>query len=105
MKRLLRNAARLPVLIYRLAVSPFLRPRCRFYPTCSAYMLDALDTHGLFKGMTLGILRISRCHPWREQGGHDPVPKRFAWGDVFSYKRTHKPKAQRPPDEERRTSR
>jgi hypothetical protein len=59
--------------IYRYAISPMLGSRCRFYPSCSAYALEALQRHGPFKGSWLAIHRIGRCHPWNP-GGHDPVP-------------------------------
>jgi putative membrane protein insertion efficiency factor len=46
--------------------------RCRFYPTCSEYMLEALDAQGLLAGTAAGILRILKCHPWHP-GGYDPI--------------------------------
>ena len=58
--------------IYRGAISPLLPSACRYTPTCSQYMLDALNKYGLFKGGWMGIKRISRCHPWGGHG-HDPV--------------------------------
>ncbi|HYJ40464.1 MAG TPA: membrane protein insertion efficiency factor YidD [Steroidobacteraceae bacterium] len=58
---------------YQLAISPLLGPRCRFYPTCSQYAIEAIETHGALRGVWLTIKRISRCHPWHE-GGFDPVP-------------------------------
>jgi putative membrane protein insertion efficiency factor len=64
---------------YQLTVSPVLSflggpgSGCRFQPTCSAYFLEALETHGLFRGTALGLRRIGRCHPWGGEG-HDPVP-------------------------------
>jgi putative membrane protein insertion efficiency factor len=58
---------------YQLAISPFLGPRCRFYPSCSHYAIEAIETHGSLRGSWLTIKRISRCHPWHE-GGFDPVP-------------------------------
>jgi putative membrane protein insertion efficiency factor len=58
---------------YQLAISPFLGPRCRFYPSCSHYAIEAIETHGSLRGVWLTIKRISRCHPWHE-GGFDPVP-------------------------------
>ncbi|MBN2646609.1 MAG: membrane protein insertion efficiency factor YidD [Thiotrichales bacterium] len=58
---------------YQLFISPLLGPRCRFYPSCSHYALEALQVHGLFKGSWLAIRRISRCHPGHP-GGLDPVP-------------------------------
>jgi uncharacterized protein len=47
--------------------------QCRFYPTCSTYMIEAVDRYGAVKGIALGVKRIFRCHPWNE-GGYDPVP-------------------------------
>ena len=79
-----------PVRLYRYFISPLLGPRCRFYPTCSAYMLEAIDRHGAVRGGLLGLRRLLHCHPWSGVHGHDPVPKRFAWGDFFGYKREQK---------------
>ncbi|MDH3589077.1 MAG: membrane protein insertion efficiency factor YidD [Gammaproteobacteria bacterium] len=59
--------------VYRYAVSPFLGPRCRFYPTCSSYAEQALHTHGVWRGSWLAMRRIGKCHPWHS-GGVDPVP-------------------------------
>ena len=58
---------------YQLAISPLLGPRCRFYPSCSHYAIEAIETHGALRGSWLTVKRISRCHPWHE-GGFDPVP-------------------------------
>lgn len=63
------------VRFYQLTISPWLGSNCRYTPTCSNYMLEALRTHGLIKGLYLGVKRISRCHPWGGSG-HDPVPKK-----------------------------
>ena len=60
---------------YQLAISPLLGPRCRFYPSCSHYAMEAIETHGALRGTWLTIKRISRCHPFHE-GGFDPVPGR-----------------------------
>lgn len=62
------------VRFYQLAISPWLGSNCRYSPTCSHYMIEALRTHGLIKGLYLGIKRILRCHPWGGSG-YDPVPK------------------------------
>lgn len=61
------------VRLYQLVISPWLRPACRFEPSCSAYAIEALRKHGALKGGWLTLRRLSRCHPW---GGHgyDPVP-------------------------------
>lgn len=58
---------------YRYCISPFIGSRCRFYPTCSTYGLEAIKIHGALKGGWLTLKRISRCHPL-SQGGEDPVP-------------------------------
>ena len=58
---------------YRLVLSPWLGNACRFTPTCSAYSLEALQTHGAAMGTYLTLKRIGRCNPFCA-GGHDPVP-------------------------------
>ena len=60
---------------YRFAISPLYGQVCRFYPTCSAYALEAVTEHGAVKGSWLAIRRVGRCHPWNP-GGYDPVPPR-----------------------------
>ncbi len=61
------------VKFYRSALSPLKPSTCRFYPTCSMYMLQALERYGPLKGSYLGIKRILKCHPFHK-GGHDPLP-------------------------------
>jgi putative membrane protein insertion efficiency factor len=63
----------LPIRGYQLAISPLLGPRCRFYPSCSAYAVESLLTHGPLRGSWLTVRRLLRCHPWNP-GGLDPVP-------------------------------
>ena len=58
---------------YQYFISPLLPRACRFYPSCSAYTRESLQTHGLFKGGFLSLLRILKCHPFHP-GGLDPVP-------------------------------
>jgi putative membrane protein insertion efficiency factor len=60
---------------YRAVISPLYGDVCRYYPSCSAYALGAIQEHGVVKGVTLGTLRIARCHPWAA-GGVDDVPER-----------------------------
>ena len=61
------------VKFYRLMLSPWLGSACRFEPTCSAYALTALESHGASTGARLSARRLLRCHPWCA-GGCDPVP-------------------------------
>lgn len=59
---------------YRYFISPLTGPRCRFYPTCSEYAMQAIKTHGPLIGLWLMIKRLLKCHPYHA-GGYDPVPK------------------------------
>ena len=58
---------------YRLLISPLYGNVCRYYPSCSAYALRAVEVHGVLKGSSLAVRRLLRCHPW-SPGGYDPVP-------------------------------
>jgi uncharacterized protein len=58
--------------VYHRFVSPFLPEACRFFPSCSVYVSEAIYKYGLIKGTSLGVRRLSRCHPWHP-GGYDPV--------------------------------
>ncbi|MBL1059598.1 MULTISPECIES: membrane protein insertion efficiency factor YidD [Lactobacillus] len=64
------------VRIYQTLISPLFPPSCRYYPTCSSYMIDALKKHGPILGLIMGISRILRCNPFI-RGGVDPVPDNF----------------------------
>ncbi len=61
------------VRVYQVALSPVLGGQCRYYPSCSAYAIEALQRHGALRGAWLAVRRIGRCHPLRP-GGYDPVP-------------------------------
>ncbi|HXR18877.1 MAG TPA: membrane protein insertion efficiency factor YidD [Steroidobacteraceae bacterium] len=69
MSTLLRGLIR----AYQLTLSPLLGPRCRFYPSCSQYALEAVGQYGALRGSWLALRRLARCHPWHA-GGYDPVP-------------------------------
>jgi len=69
LERLLTSLIR----VYRYTLSPLLGANCRFYPSCSAYALEAIERHGPAYGTYLGVRRLLRCHPWHD-GGVDPVP-------------------------------
>ena len=58
---------------YQTAISPLLPPACRYYPSCSNYALEALEKYGAWRGGSLAVRRILRCHPFH-RGGFDPVP-------------------------------
>lgn len=65
----------LPIKFYQLAISPLLGPNCRYEPSCSHYMIQAIEEWGIIRGSWMGLKRIGRCHPWGDHG-EDPVPKR-----------------------------
>lgn len=71
------------ITLYRSFISPMLGPRCKYHPTCSAYALQAIETHGAAKGTALGTWRLLRCNPF-SKGGYDPVPAQGRWlPDVY----------------------
>ena len=59
---------------YKIVISPYLTPSCRYLPTCSEYTIEVLKNHGTLKGSWLAFKRILRCHPFCK-GGYDPEPK------------------------------
>ncbi len=69
---MLRKALIIPIRVYQVVISPLLPKRCRFYPTCSSYAIQAIEKHGL-RGLWLALKRILKCHPLHP-GGYDPVP-------------------------------
>jgi putative membrane protein insertion efficiency factor len=62
---------------YQYLISPLLGNRCRFHPSCSEYMIEAVQKFGVFKGFYLGLKRLARCQPMCE-GGFDPVPENLS---------------------------
>ncbi|MFT4295281.1 MAG: membrane protein insertion efficiency factor YidD [Micropruina sp.] len=58
---------------YRAVISPLYGPVCKYYPSCSAYALEAVTVHGALRGSGLALRRLGHCHPW-SLGGYDPVP-------------------------------
>ena len=63
------------LIIYKKGISPYLPHACRFQPTCSEYMMEAIEKHGVIKGGYLGLRRLLKCHPWGGSG-FDPVPQK-----------------------------
>lgn len=68
----MRKAVIATLRFYKRFLSPFLPSACRYHPTCSEYMLEAVSKYGVPRGVSMGLRRLSRCHPFR-QGGFDPV--------------------------------
>lgn len=71
MKKLMLKMIR----FYQTKISPNTPPRCKYYPTCSQYALEAIETFGTFKGFFLALWRLLRCNPF-SKGGIDPVPEK-----------------------------
>ncbi len=59
--------------IYQYSISPLIGNRCRFFPSCSEYFIEAIKTHGLIKGFSFGVKRIFKCHPFKKLGGGDGI--------------------------------
>ncbi len=73
-KELLKKLFILPVKVYQWTLSPLIGPTCRYQPTCSHYMIQAIEEWGVGRGIWLGLKRIGRCHPWSTRDPYDPVP-------------------------------
>ena len=69
---MIKKALIMLIKVYRKFISPLKKPCCRFYPTCSAYAMQAIEKYGAFKGSLLAIKRILKCHPFND-GGYDPL--------------------------------
>lgn len=73
LKKIIQFPFILLIRLYQVVISPLTPATCRFEPTCSHYSAEAIQKHGVFKGIWLSITRISKCHPWGKSG-YDPVP-------------------------------
>lgn len=69
----MRHVLKILIRAYQLVLSPLLGPRCRFYPSCSHYAIEAIESRGALRGSWMSAKRICRCHPFNP-GGFDPVP-------------------------------
>jgi putative membrane protein insertion efficiency factor len=70
--RIVRKLAIAPIRLYQLLISPALGQRCRYYPSCSEYAVQAIRTFGILRGLILAVWRLLRCNPF-SHGGFDPV--------------------------------
>ena len=71
---LVRKILYLTIRVYQCCISPFMVSSCRYYPSCSPYCRDSIDSLGVVKGCSLTVKRLARCHVF-SQGGYDPVPE------------------------------
>ncbi|RJP33041.1 MAG: membrane protein insertion efficiency factor YidD [Actinobacteria bacterium] len=74
MRRTVQHAIKAVIRAYQILISSWLPPTCRFYPSCSQYMLQAVERYGPVRGTWMGLRRLARCHPWND-GGYDPLPE------------------------------
>jgi len=84
---MLRKALTGLIRAYAYVVSPLMGPKCRFYPTCSAYAAEAIERHGAGKGLILAIKRLFKCHPYYHGAMLDPVPQSIDWAGLIGYNR------------------
>ena len=87
LSQLFKTIIILPIKFYKRFISPCLPARCRYYPSCSTYAVEAIRKHGAVKGMILGGWRILRCNPWA-RGGVDCVPEKFSL--TYCFKKENK---------------
>lgn len=74
------------VWVYAYAISPLMGAKCRFYPTCSTYAMEAIEVHGAAKGTVMALRRLAKCHPWHKGEMFDPVPTSIDWAGIIGYK-------------------
>jgi uncharacterized protein len=84
MRQYIRKLYTLPIRFYKLIISPALPGACRYHPSCSTYAIQALERHGLLKGLALAFARIFRCSP-AFSGGYDPVPRFKDWKHILAW--------------------
>ena len=81
--KILRELYLIPVYMYKLLLSPFIGPCCRYTPSCSIYMMQSVKKHGIIKGTIMGLARLCRCRK-SFLGGPDPVPDEWSWERIRS---------------------
>ncbi len=91
LKKTVRGIAVMPIRLYQRAISPLTSAKCRYYPTCSSYSIQAIKKHGIFWGAILTVWRILRCNPW-SRGGIDYVPERITAAYFFNREKYEKEK-------------
>jgi putative membrane protein insertion efficiency factor len=72
-----RRALIAPIVAYQRVISPFIAPRCRYYPSCSAYAVEAIREFGVARGLVLAVWRLLRCNPWSHGGVDHPRDQRL----------------------------
>jgi hypothetical protein len=90
----------LPILFYRKFISPLFPSRCKYYPCCSSYSLEAYKRHGAVKGTVLTVWRLLRCNPW-SLGGVDYVPEEYhLFGKIRNNKKSMRKRQGKAPEKE-----
>jgi putative membrane protein insertion efficiency factor len=97
--RLVRSAAILPIKLYQWLISPMLGQRCKYFPSCSEYAVQAIRQFGILRGVVLAGWRLLRCNPW-SRGGLDPVESQ----GLFKPRAEAKPVAEAKPTPEPRSA-
>ena len=75
------------IVLYQKTLSPLFGQRCKHYPSCSHYSIEALEKYGVLKGLILTTARLIRCNPW-SYGGYDPIPENVSFKEIRSFKLT-----------------